>query len=69
MTTNTTSTTSSVTNASVDLWFARFLGTSRVNINNATGKGNRAARRAGWYVKPTAGPDWTAERRQLLASI
>jgi len=36
--------------ASEKLWFARFVGVGNVNANNARGKGNRAARRAGWYV-------------------
>lgn len=35
----------------------------------ALGKGNRAARRAGWYVRPTAGPDLARETRELMASI
>jgi len=40
-----------------------------VNASNATGRGNRAARRAGWHVKPTAGPEMTAETLELIASI
>jgi len=40
-----------------------------VNANNATGKGNRAARRAGWRVTPTAGPEYVREIRQLIASL
>lgn len=35
----------------------------------ALGKGNRAARRAGWYVRPTAGPELAREIRELMASI
>jgi len=40
-----------------------------VNANNARGKGNRAARRAGWYVRPTAGPEYFREIRELMATL
>jgi hypothetical protein len=57
-----------MTTNTATLW-ARFVGVGNVNRDNARGKGNRAARRAGWYVRPTAGPLWDAEMRQLMASI
>ena len=40
-----------------------------VNAANAKGKGNRAARRAGWRVTPTAGPEFLREMRELANSI
>lgn len=48
---------------------AQLIGIGNVNRDNARGKGNRAARRAGWYVKPTAGPEYEREIKQLRASI
>jgi hypothetical protein len=39
------------------------------SANNAKGKGNRAARRAGWRVTPTAGPDYIREIKQFYNSI
>lgn len=56
-------------NSSEALWFARFCGVGNVNANNARGKGNRAARRAGWYVRPTGGPAAQRELRELAASV
>jgi hypothetical protein len=51
------------------LFFARLCGIGQVNSNNARGKGNRAARRAGWYVRPTGGPLLVKELAELRASI
>jgi len=51
------------------LWILGMYRIGNVNASNATGRGNRAARRAGWHVKPTAGPEMTAETLELIASI
>lgn len=48
---------------------AHIIGVGNVNRDNASGKGNRARRRAGWYVKPTAGPEYQRELKELMASI
>jgi hypothetical protein len=40
-----------------------------VNAANGKGNGNRARRRAGWRVAPTAGPDYTREMADLAATI
>lgn len=48
---------------------ARIIGVGNVNAANATGRGNRARRRAGWRVIATAGPEWHREQLVLLASV
>lgn len=58
-----------MTTNTATLWFARFVGVGNVNRDNARGKGNRAARRAGWYVRPTGGPELAREMAELMASI
>jgi hypothetical protein len=40
-----------------------------VNAANGKGNGNRARRRAGWRVAPTAGPDYIREMAELAATI
>lgn len=62
-------TTNTATSSAATLWFARFVGVGNINRDNARGKGNRAARRAGWYVRPTGGPELAREMAQLVASI
>lgn len=62
-------TTNTATSSSAALWFARFVGVGNVNRDNARGKGNRAARRAGWYVRPTGGPELARELAELMASV
>lgn len=61
--------TTTTTEKSANLWLARFIGVGNVNLNNAKGKGNRAARRAGWRVTPTAGPEFIRETAALMASV
>ena len=64
-----TTTTASNSTAAQSLWLARFVGVGNVNRDNARGNGNRAARRAGWYVRPTAGPELQREIREMIASL
>lgn len=40
-----------------------------INRDNARGKGNKAARRAGWRVIATAGPEYIRQMAGLYASI
>jgi hypothetical protein len=51
------------------LWKLGMLRIGNPGANNAKGKGNRAARRAGWRVTPTAGPDYIREMREFAKSI
>ena len=40
-----------------------------VNAANGKGNGNRARRRAGWRVVPTAGPEYIREMAEFAATI
>lgn len=53
----------------IDLYLGFGVTHGQINANNAKGNGNRARRRAGWTVLPTAGPEYARQIAQLIASM